>query len=49
MLFLVVADMVVKPGFGDIAVLAAMVVILLGGAFLFLGGLVRRPPAALTP
>ncbi|HVX80364.1 MAG TPA: DUF2269 family protein [Devosiaceae bacterium] len=45
-LLLVISDMVLKPGFGDVTLLAIGAVVLIAGAILFLGDLVRRPAAA---
>ena len=40
-MFLVVADMVLKPSYTDFPVLAAMVLILIGGAVVFLAPVLR--------
>ena len=45
-MFVVIADMVIKPGPADIASLLVLAAILLGGGLLFLGGLFR--PAVAT-
>jgi uncharacterized membrane protein len=45
-MFVVIADMVIKPGAGDLAVLAVLALILAGGAILFLSGAFKAEPAA---
>ena len=45
-MFLVVADMVLKPGYTDFVLLALMVLVLVAGAVLFLGPSLRREPVA---
>lgn len=42
----VIADMVLKPSFSDVVLIAAMAVVVAGGAVLFLGPLFGRTPAA---
>jgi|SRR5688500_17440564 len=46
MLFLVIADMVLKPGWGDLFTLGIMAVILIAAAALFLPAAFRAPAAA---
>ena len=45
-MFLVVADMVLKPGYTDFVLLGLMAVVLAGGAVLFLAPALRNEPAA---
>ena len=45
-MLLVIVDMVLKPGFGDVGILAAMAVVVIAGAAVFLGPLAMRAPAA---
>jgi uncharacterized membrane protein len=46
-LVVVVADMVLKPGYSDVALLVIMLVLVAGGAYLYLGDLLKKPlPAA---
>jgi uncharacterized membrane protein len=45
-MLLVIADMVLKPGFGDVAIWGAMAVVMIAGAAVFLGPLAARTPAA---
>jgi uncharacterized membrane protein len=45
-MFIVIADMVLKPGVGDVVTLAAMALILVAGAVTFLGRALRPTAAA---
>jgi hypothetical protein len=45
-MLMVIVDMVLKPGFGDLPVLAIMGAAVIAGAVLFLGPLLGRTPAA---
>jgi len=45
-MLMVIVDMVLKPGFGDVAIWGAMAIIVLAGAVVFLGPLATRTPAA---
>ena len=45
-MLMVIADMVLKPNFSDVFVVAAMAVVVAGGAALFLRPLLGRTPAA---
>lgn len=45
-MLMVIVDMVVKPGPGDVAVLGVMAVAVIAGAVVFLGPILARTPAA---
>ena len=45
-MLMVILDMVLKPGFGDLSVLAVMAIVVIAGAAIFLRPLLTRSPAA---